>query len=118
MYSVKLRKHGNKQYIEKWRKDFRLDDEDILVPEMPDDTEDKYPYYYYSMGAWVFDQKTYQKDMKDKADKQKEEEEEKKKEQDKTISMDDVMQALLDLAIEVELIKEQLTMLLGDVEED
>lgn len=109
MYSVAFAVKDRKNYYSNHREKYHLDKEDAVLEEIPKDSTDKMPYYYWDGSTWQFDEAAYYKDQDEKAEEEKKQEEETKL----AISQEDLINALMEMAQTISDLQDQVNKLSG-----
>lgn len=109
MYSVAFAVKDKKNYYSNHREKYHLDKEDAVLEEIPKDSTDKMPYYYWDGSTWQFDEAAYYKDQDEKAEEEKKQEEETKL----AISQEDLINALMEMAQTISDLQDQVNKLSG-----
>lgn len=113
MYSVTFVVKDNKKYYNKHREKYHLDQEDAVLEEIPQDTTDKMPYYYWDGELWQFDESSYYKDQNEKEAKAAEEEKKQEEEAELAISQEDLINAIMEMAQTISNLQNQVNKLSG-----
>ena len=113
MYSVAFVVKDNKKYYNKHREKYHLDQEDAVLEEIPQDTTDKMPYYYWDGESWQFDESSYYKDQNEKEAQAAEEENKQEEEAELAISQEDLINAITEMAQIISDLQEQVNKLSG-----
>lgn len=109
MYSVAFAVKDKKNYYSNHREKYHLDKEDAVLEEIPKDSTDKMPYYYWDGSTWQFNEAAYYKDQDEKAEEEKKQEEETKL----AISQEDLINALMEMAQTISDLQDQVNKLSG-----
>ena len=113
MYSVAFAVKDNKKYYSKHREKYHLDQEDALLEEIPQDSADKIPYYYWDGKLWQFDESSYYKDKNEKEAQAAEEEKKQEEEAELAISQEDLINAIMEMAQTISGLQNQVNKLSG-----
>lgn len=113
MYSVAFAVKDNKKYYSKHRAKYHLEQEDAVLEEIPQDTTDKMPYYYWDNETWKFDESSYYKDQDEKEAQAAEEEKKQEEEAELAISQEDLINAIMEMAQTISDLQEQVNKLSG-----
>ena len=113
MYSVTFVVKDNKKYYNKHREKYHLDQEDAVLEEIPQETTDKMPYYYWDGELWQFDESSYYKDQNEKEAQAAEEEKKQEEEAELAISQEDLINAIMEMAQTISNLQNQVNKLSG-----
>ena len=113
MYSVTFVVKDNKKYYNKHREKYHLDQEDAVLEEIPQDTTDKMPYYYWDGELWQFDESSQYKDQNEKEAQAAEEEKKQEEEAELAISQEDLINAIMEMAQTISNLQNQVNKLSG-----
>ena len=113
MYSVAFAGKDKKNYYSNHREKYHLDKEDAVLEEIPKDSTDKMPYYYWDGSTWQFDEAAYYKDQDEKAAQAAEVEKKQEKEAEIAISQEDLINALMEMAQTISDLQDQVNKLSG-----
>lgn len=113
MYSVAFAVKDNKKYYSKHREKYHLDQEDAVLEEIPQDTTDKMPYYYWDDETWHFDERSYYKDQNEREAQAAEEEKKQEEEAELAISQEDLINAIMEMAQTISDLQDQVNKLSG-----
>ena len=109
MYSVAFAEKDGRKYYKNHREKYHLEDEDALLEEIPQDSADKLPFYYWENETWQFDEAAYYLDQEQK-EQQKEKQEE---EAELAISQEDLINAIMEMAQTISDLQDQVNKLSG-----
>lgn len=95
LYSVAFEEKNGKKYYKQHKIKYHLENEDAVLENIPADTFEKKPFYYYENSSWVFDEEAYNEYLK-KAEQQQE-----TGTNDTAITQEDMIMAMMELAQQI-----------------
>ena len=96
LFSVAFEEKNGKKYYKQHKTKYHLENEDAVLEGIPVDTFEKRRFYYYEDSSWVFDEEAYNEYLA-KIEKEQQEE----KANDTAITQEDMLIAMMELALQI-----------------
>ena len=94
--SVAFEEKNGKKYYKQHKTKYHLENESALMDIIPNDTPERMRFYYYDHGAWIFDTEAYEEYLAEVQEQQK-----KAESNDTTITQQDMLVAMMELAQQI-----------------